>query len=100
MFEQEVTTKDGITRTVKAPTQELLDEAVKVSKQTEAPVGPDITVPGDNAIVSPDNLPVEPIPSVVDNNAEPEQKVDQPEEEAGEVPVKVEKPKQAKTTKK
>lgn len=60
MFQEQVTTKDGHVKTVVASSQEELDEAVKAVKGDAAPVSPDLTVPGDNAIVSPDNLAVEP----------------------------------------
>lgn len=56
MFEEEVKTKNGVTKRVVAGSQEELDEAVKAVKNEQSPVAPDINDPKDgNKIVSPDN---------------------------------------------
>ncbi len=56
MFNKEVTTKDGVIKTIIAGSQEELDEAVGIIKNDEAPYQPDINDPEDgNMVVSPDN---------------------------------------------
>lgn len=83
MFETEVKTKDGLVKRVVAGSQEELDEAVKVVKNDQQAVSPDLHGTKDaNKIVSPDNLAVEP-PYV--QPADPE--VSEPDETK--VPVKV-----------
>lgn len=87
MFNQEVTTKNGVVKNVIAQSQEELDEAVKAVKAEHTDPAPDILDPKDgNKIVSPDNKHTEDIPSVVDNSVEPEAPEESKEEK---VPVKV-----------
>lgn len=82
MFSEDVTTKNGVIKHVVANSQEELDEAVKAVKAEYQAPAPDIHDPKDgNKIVSPDNLPVEPIPSVVDNSVDPEVPEEPKEEE-------------------
>lgn len=85
MFKEEVTTQNGIKKTIVANSKEDLDEAVKVAKAEQSAVAPDIHNPEDgNKIVSPDNKHTEDVPTAVDNSVE----------EAPE-PPKAEKPKKA-----
>lgn len=86
MFSEQVTTKDGHVKNVVADSQEELDEAVKAVKNDSVPVSPDLTVPGDNAIVSPDNLAVEP-PYV--QPKDPEEIPDEPKESKKTINFKV-----------
>lgn len=70
---QEVITKDGHIKTVVASSEEDLAEGVAAVKTDVQAVSPDLHNPKEpNAIVSPDNKPVEDIPSLVDNSVEPE----------------------------
>ncbi len=60
MYEQEVTTKDGLVRVVRANSEAELAEAIQSSEDTRTAVAPDITDPEDgNKIVSPENKGVE-----------------------------------------
>lgn len=70
IFRQEVTLKDGFVKTVVAGSEEELAEGVAAVQNDTYPVSPDLTVPGDNAIVSPDNKPVEDAPAFIDNDVE------------------------------
>ena len=63
MFRKSVKTKDGNEKVIVASTREELNEAVKVARADQAVPTVDITVPGDNAIVSPDSLHTEPAPT-------------------------------------
>jgi len=96
-----VKTRDGVEKTVIASSQEELDEAVKVAKQDQAPVGPDINKPEDgNKEVSPENKQTDPMVSErfttnqVTQDGKPlpeEQKPDKVEEVSPETPEDPEK---------
>lgn len=58
MFQQEVVTKNGVTKTIIASTPEELAEGVKAAEREKAAKAPDIHNPKDgNKIVSPENDP-------------------------------------------
>lgn len=82
MFRKSVKTKDGNEKVVTADTREELNEAVAIARQDKLPEQVDITVPGDNAVVSPDNLHTEPAP-VWDAAPEVEETEEQPRDEHG-----------------
>lgn len=56
MFEETVTTKNGVVKRIVASSRQELDEAVKAAKNEQTPDAPNIHDPRDgNKIVSPDN---------------------------------------------
>lgn len=71
MFEETVTTKNGVEKRIVAQSQEELAEAVKIAKAEQSAEVPNIHNPEDgNKIVSPENRHTESVPPVVDNNVE------------------------------
>jgi hypothetical protein len=97
-FREEVTTQEGVVKTIVANDPQELAEGVAAAKAEVPVVAPDINNPEDgNKIVSPDNQHTEPaFDQAVANNA-PEEKISEEVEQPEEKPEA--KPKKAAKTK-